>query len=767
MPKTAPRPPNGLEFPVDDKGNRSSTGVNQGCFAAAVEPVDSALAEKVRKQRGWRFGYIRHLNSQVELSAKSEENALSVAKAGLNFLHNKFEFIRDGKSMPLAQAMSTLNAESFDTATIHGTKSLPAEPTYEVPYHGKVLSGNSLRAQVETWVRNGVIEFSCGASLMRVAETGEWLDLSDKYFVLLGATSAMGPLPLLLSLGANIIAIDIPRPFIWEKLINMTLESCGSITFPMAKSARADFADEAKLQKLMKQDFGKQTPENQDFLKETYKKFAGCDLLTQTPEIRNWLSSVHKGKEILVGAYAYLDGPLFFRISMGMDAIIQDLTTPGSKYYRKKTAIAYLCTPTDTHVVPSTATEQARKEYRRAPAWQHLGALLFSCSKFRMPPNARRPVINEDDGSEMYICNATVADQGPNYILAKRLQHWRAITARNAGSLVSTNIAPATATVSVTSNFLFALAYKGMHYFRPLEVFQQETSNAVMGGLLLNDISNPASAANPETKLTNPLNLFTENSFHGGAWRCGFTYGSVGMLSVLAHLFTAYLVRAYLAGYNAVQGAGWCYALFLVVSHLTSEATTSLWTVAGAPVYWLTMYTMLEVVHSLIGFVRAPVATTGIQVFSRVALAAVCQLMYGGGETASKTQPGIWLTFMFFAWSLTETVRYSFYALNLFGISVKPLTFLRYTLFIVLYPMGVSGEIGCLLAAHSAGVIGGAVSSDSWLMNNVFGPLLHILPMWLVIGVCYGLGLPLLYSHMLAQRKKVLGSKGSSKAKTN
>jgi hypothetical protein len=29
-----------------------------------------------------------------------------------------------------------------------------------------------------------------------------------------------------------------------------------------------------------------------------------------------------------------------------------------------------------------------------------------------------------------------------------------------------------------------------MHWFRPFEVFQQETSNAVMGALLLNDISN-------------------------------------------------------------------------------------------------------------------------------------------------------------------------------------------------------------------------------------------------------------------------------------
>jgi hypothetical protein len=41
------------------------------------------------------------------------------------------------------------------------------------------------------------------------------LDLSKRYFVLLGAGSAMGPLQVLLSLGANVIAVDLDRANIW------------------------------------------------------------------------------------------------------------------------------------------------------------------------------------------------------------------------------------------------------------------------------------------------------------------------------------------------------------------------------------------------------------------------------------------------------------------------------------------------------------------------------------------------------------------------
>ena len=62
------------------------------------------------------------------------------------------------------------------------------------------------------------------------------------------------------------------------------------------------------------------------------------------------------------------------------------------------------------------------------------------------------------------------ARQGPNYCLAKRIQHWRAIVARDEGHIVASNVAPSTATLSVVSNASFAVAYAGMHNFKPFEV---------------------------------------------------------------------------------------------------------------------------------------------------------------------------------------------------------------------------------------------------------------------------------------------------------
>merc|ERR1719203_1337230 len=120
--------------------------------------------------------------------------------------------------------------------------------------------------------------------------------------------------------------------------------------------------------------------------------------------------------------------------------------------------------------------------------------------------NVRDPVSGE--GGDFYYVNGISVAQGPNYAMAKRMQHWRAVIARSKGCTVSSNIAPSTSTVSVVQNRTFAWAYEGMPYFRPYEIFAPETSNAVMTALLFSDLNDPKSVANPKTTLSNPNQLF-------------------------------------------------------------------------------------------------------------------------------------------------------------------------------------------------------------------------------------------------------------------
>ena len=89
------------------------------------------------------------------------------------------------------------------------------------------------------------------------------------------------------------------------------------------------------------------------------------------------------------------------------------------------------------------------------------------------------------------------AQQGPNYALAKRIQRWRATTARHEGRQVSFHVAPSTRTRSVVKNRALAAAFAGAHRFG-VEVFDPDTANTLMAALLVHDLSaEPAAARAP------------------------------------------------------------------------------------------------------------------------------------------------------------------------------------------------------------------------------------------------------------------------------
>merc|ERR1712188_42650 len=317
-----------------------------------------------------------------------------------------------------------------------------------------------------------------------------------------------GPFLVLMALGANVVACDLDRAPIWERLIGVARNSPGTLTFPLKK------------------------PQSECANDEELFANAGCNLMSQTPEIGNWLCELaagHSDRKFSIGSYVYLDGALFVRVSLACDAIMRRLCES-----HRDTAIAFLCTPTDCHAIPAEAHEAALANYN-SMGWKNLAVMPFRVLSSKMlVKNAPQPVA-ADDGTIIPYVDGLVVPQGPNYALAKRMQHWRAIVAREEGHVVSTNIAPSTTTASVVKNRNFAWAYDGMPFFEPMEIFDQETSNAVMAGLLLHDLNNRDSAAHPSFQLANPLQLFSYGSFHGGVWRCAYTVGSIGEVSVLIH----------------------------------------------------------------------------------------------------------------------------------------------------------------------------------------------------------------------------------------
>ena len=84
----------------------------------------------------------------------------------------------------------------------------------------------------------------------------------------------------------------------------------------------------------------------------------------------------------------------------------------------------------------------------------------------------------------------------------------------------------------MTRNRLLAGAYAGAHRFG-VEVFDPSTSNTLMAAMLVHDLCDPGSVANPAVPLSHPLELLWSGANHGGLWRTPYAPRSVLGLAVV------------------------------------------------------------------------------------------------------------------------------------------------------------------------------------------------------------------------------------------
>lgn len=556
-PPPPPKDPVGAEFPLDgkDKSSRSTSEAGKKVFAAAFRGAGDPDAEaKCLAVKNWRFGYNKQIVKLVRVGCKSPKAALGSAKAGLDWMYANMVFHSADQSLqgPFGPTVDKVK-EDFHTGVVKGTKSNKGL-AYKVPYDGgwhpttpkappadAVLSGDSLKEQATKWAEGGIIEPDAAAALHWTSDyfsSGKTLE--DVYVVMIGAGSAMGPFPKLLEMGATVVAIDIPgswgkggpRPTstLWKRLTETAKNSPGSLVFPLSK------------------------PQDKCDSYEDMWESSGCDLMKQPGEIANWLVKWQKtlpaSAKVMIGNYTYLDGDLHVKLALCADYCIQRL-----RKARPSTGVAFLCTPTDIHVRTDASEAAARANYGMGFGSLGIEKLLHLISGGKFLIKNFDKAVDAEGGKKIKLVDGLSVAQGPNYALAKRMQHWRAQVEFEAGATVSSMVAPSTATISVIHNKTFAWAYGGMPYFA-YEIFKQETTNAVMAAMLMHDTLNPATPKNPANRakhgIDNSLELFRTQGVHGGLWRSPYKVDSLGECSAL--IYFGGLAAPYIAGLAALGG---------------------------------------------------------------------------------------------------------------------------------------------------------------------------------------------------------------------
>ena len=230
---------------------------------------------------------------------------------------------------------------------------------------------------------------------------------------------------------------------------------------------------------------------------------------------------------------------------------------------------------------------------------------------------------------------------------------------------------------------------------------------------------------------------------------------------------------------------GWMYLWFLQYKYYTSPYVFSIdltsramdfWKTIEMPLKYVQTMAILEIIHSMLRIVRSPVLTSTLQgdfwlfiliiVFSRI------MILWGYANISEAAQQSFGIKLMVLrcylfvhvmtSWSLVEVPRYLFYIVKTLNIPMPTwLLFLRYNLFYILYPTGITGEILVILASlpfvKSSHIFSMSLPNPWNFAFNYYGvslfwlflyvPRLFFLFVWCIVG-------PYMIKNMMYQRKK-------------
>uniref|UniRef100_A0AAZ3QPP0 Very-long-chain (3R)-3-hydroxyacyl-CoA dehydratase n=2 Tax=Oncorhynchus TaxID=8016 RepID=A0AAZ3QPP0_ONCTS len=220
------------------------------------------------------------------------------------------------------------------------------------------------------------------------------------------------------------------------------------------------------------------------------------------------------------------------------------------------------------------------------------------------------------------------------------------------------------------------------------------------------------------------------------------------------------LATAYLVIYNVVMTAGWLViAVGLVRAYLVRGSYHGLYFSIEKPLKFFQTGALLEVIQYISsnvmimlcspapGIVPSSVVLTGFQVLSRVFL--TWAVTHSVREVQSEDSVLLFVS----AWTITEIIRYSFYTFSLLNHLPYLIKWARYTFFLVLYPMGVTGE---LLTIYAALPYVQKTGLYSVTLPNKYNFSFDYYTFLILTMVSYIPLFPQLYFHMMRQRKKVL-----------
>lgn len=225
----------------------------------------------------------------------------------------------------------------------------------------------------------------------------------------------------------------------------------------------------------------------------------------------------------------------------------------------------------------------------------------------------------------------------------------------------------------------------------------------------------------------------------------------------------ATLKLSYLLIFNLFQFMGYSIILATTLLHFyhtrsatekddptttATPTTATLFSILGPKMMVCQSLAVLEIFHSLLKWVKSPPLPSIIQVSGR---GVIMFLLLLPEERLHDKQV---VYYLFAAWSAVEVIRYPYYILSLLECEVGVVTWLRYSVWIPLYPLGCLFE--GLVMILSLPLLQTSERYNYLLPNNLNFHF-HFLTCFTAYMICFLPGMYVLMNRMYEQRKKKLG----------
>lgn len=386
----------------------------------------------------------------------------------------------------LSQSVVTDDGQTVDEAVTRAWEA-PSSDVVTVVWQGTGprIPLDDLRSKAHRWVAQHLAEPGFAQSLEENTLTVETAGL----LVALAAGAECAPTRLWIEAGGSAAAIMRPNPQRWKSL--MQAAGAGALLYIPISRSRLN---------------GAEVPSSL----EEIAQVAGLDVVADVELVAQWIAylatTVSADQRMILAGFGYSPGASHVMLQAAQDAVMACAAERVRDLH-----LAWLGTPTDSLLTPMAVFEDRAQRHAQRGAFIKLRDAALDGLGGHLSRAPQAELVNVS-GVNYSLLDCSADMQGPNYLIAKRSQRWRAMVAQSQGVKVAYCVTPAARTHSVLDFRILRATYRGAPRFGVVPFTVADTQQTAAQLLL--------SFAHKQTDAADPTSVYFERAVHGGLWRC-------------------------------------------------------------------------------------------------------------------------------------------------------------------------------------------------------------------------------------------------------